>query len=391
MHNKEVVTPPFFIAKILKVPVFRLSLGQDIISRICIFCYNFFSKICSRFTKSFSNFDPKIAQRSLERFSSLGADVRFVTPRDGKGKIQMMTFKAMDLEKNIAGLGGSWKRVNLQGKEVLAILPPENQSKAWLEFKEKLKHFRWKEEEGMLITCNCADVIPENSPKKCFLFAHTTSSAFISDWERAGLYIGAKQDLCFFDNGNTWKNTGRAPSEESFYLEIEAVYEIIKDLYPPQHLWIGGSCGGAPLAAYMKRRLHHQGVNCFIEKGFADMDDFVKPISPFFAPLVKGSLKSQDLPEDMVDRPPSCQFSAEKLWQPLSQYQGTEGGKVIIVHAENDDNISQGACDRYLNLAKKVSSKVKYISYNSTSKWRHGGNFFVYETPKRQFMQYLFE
>lgn len=385
--QRDVITPPSWVAKILKIPVFRLSLGNDLISQIFISIHNFFSRICQGRSRSFSNFDPAIAQRSLDRFIALGATAQFVVPRDGKGRIQMMTFRAQNLEHKIQELGGSWERRVLSDREVLAIIPPEQESEAWADLKEKITHFHWPEEEGMFITCDFADAIPNDAPAKCFLFAHSTSNAFTSDWKRAGFYIGAKQDFCFFDNGNTWKNRGRRPSEESFYLEIEAVYEQLKDTYPLEHLWIGGSCGGAPVAAYLKRHLHEQGVNFFVEQSFSDLNDFVKPISPFFASRVKGSVSDGHFALEMENPPPSCHFDVQRLWENLNEPKG----KMILVQVKDDEHISQAAYERYLKLAQSVNEHVRHIFFASTAKYRHGDDFFRYQMPRRNFMKAVFE
>ncbi|HSX03368.1 MAG TPA: hypothetical protein VLG76_01420 [Rhabdochlamydiaceae bacterium] len=393
MHRpppQGVIVPYGWLAKILKIPVFRLALGNDLVSRIVIAVYNFFSRLCQGQSRSFRSFDPAIAQRSVDRFLALGANTHFVVPRDGRGKIQMMTFQAQDLEQRIQALGGSWERRNIQGRQVFAIVPPEHRGREWLDFKEKLSHFHWQEEEGMIVTCDCAGAIPLDAAKQCFLYAHSTSSSFASDWIRAGFYLGAKQDLCFFDNGNTWKNSGRAPSEESFYLEIEAVYNKIKDEYPVDRLWVGGSCGGTPVAAYLKRLLHHQGVNFFAEQSFPDLDDFVKPISPFFAPRIKGSLSDQTLPEKMEHRPPACQFGAAKLWENLSRYEGPRKGKFIVVQVRDDEHISQQAYERYLVLANRINANVKHLLYSSTAGWRHADDFFRYQAPRREFIEAIF-
>ncbi len=385
----RIITPPRWVAKILKIPVFRLALGKDLVSRIVIWIYNFFAKICPGQNRGFRNFDPNIAQRSVDRFLALGAQTQWAFPRDG-GQIQMMTFRAQDLEQKIQALGGSWEQILLNGRVVYAISPPQNRSREWANLQEQLSHFHWREEEGKLITCDSADMIPEHAPTQCFLFAHSTSSSFASDWQRAGYYIGAKQDLCFFDNGNTWRNTERPISEESFYLEIEAVYNNISSRYAPEDFWVGGSCGGAPVAAYLKRRLHNQGVNFFVEQSFPDLDDFVKPISSWFAPLIKGSLGSRDLSEQMEDRPPACQFGAAKLWEGLPRYEGAQGGKVILVQVREDEHISEAAYARYLRLAERVSSHVSHILYTSTAHWRHADDFFRYEAPRRNFLQAVF-
>ncbi len=388
--QQQVIVPYGWVGKILKIPVFRLSLGSDLVSRVIIAVYNFFSRICQGPSRSFRSFDPNIAQRSVDRFVDLGAQTHFVIPRDGKGRVQMMTFKAHDLEQKIQALGGVWQRMRVQGRDVFAIVPPENRGEAWRIFKEKLDHFHWREEEGVIITCDCADAIPLDAENQCFLYAHSTSSSFASDWKRAGFYIGAKQDLCFFDNGNTWKNSGRPPSEESFYLEIEAVHKKIKDQYPIGRLWVGGSCGGAPVAAYLKRRLHDQGVNFFVEQSFPDLDDFTRPISPFFAPRIKGALSDPSLPENMEDRPPACQFGAAKLWENLQRFEGPGKGKFILVQVREDEHIKPDAYERYLELAQRVNVNVKHIIYSSNADWRHSDDFYRYQAPRRAFIEALF-
>jgi hypothetical protein len=392
--SSGIITPYGCVAKILKIPVFRLSLGSDLVSRVIIAVYNFFSRLCQCNSRAFRSFDPAIAQKSVDRFVALGAKIDFVVPRDGKGEVQMMTFRAQDLEQNIQALGGSWERRSIQGREVFAIVPPSGGSAErfgeWLRFKEKLTHFHWREEEGMLTTCDSADAVPDGAAKRCFLYAHSTSGSFASDWKRAGFYLGAKQDFCFFDNGNTWKNSGRPPSEEGFYLEIEAVHKKIMNQYPIDSLWVGGSCGGAPVAAYLKRLLHDQGVNFFVEQSFPDLDDFVKPISPFFAPRVKGSLGDQTISEHMEDRPPACQFGAAKLWEDLPLYEVPGKGKFILVQVEKDEHIDEAAYERYLDLARRVNANVKHILYSSTAKWRHADDFFRYQAPRREFLEAVF-
>jgi hypothetical protein len=387
--SQGVIVPYGWMAKILQIPVFRLALGDDPVSRTVISVHNFFSRMWQG-QMVFRSFDPALAQRSVERFVSLGAKISFVVPRDGRGAVQMMTFQAGHLEQKIQALGGSWERRHLQGREVFAIVPPQNAGDEWLEFKEKLNHFHWREEEGLIVTCDCADAIPAESATQCFLYAHSTSCSFASDWKRAGFYLGAKQDLCFFDNGNTWKNSGRPPSEESFYLEIEAVYNKIKSAYPIDRLWVGGSCGGAPVAAYLKRLLHDQGVNFFVEQSFSDLDDFVKPISPFFASRVKGSLSDPSLLEGNESRPPACQFGAAKLWENLQRYDVPGKGKFIFVQVRGDEDIDESSYARYLALARRVNANVTHLLYSSTARWRHADDFYRYDAPRREFMQAVF-
>ena len=388
-----VIVPFNWVARVLRVPVFRLALGDDLVFRIIMAISAIFSGIVSLICQrqfNFRSFDPIRAQKSLDRFIELGAKARFVTPQDGEGKIQMMTFQAQDLETRIQALGGSWKRRQVQGKEVFAIEPPQDQGEQWLSFKEKLSHFHWKEEEGVIITCDHAELVPDNADKRCFLYAHSTSNCFASAWKRAGFYIGAKQDLAYFDNGNTWKNKGRSPSEEAFYLEIEAVYSTIKDKYPVENLWVGGSCGGAPVAAHLKRLLHEKGINFFAEQSFADLDDFVKPISAFFAPRVKGSVNDLAWPAK-TPRPLVSQFGTAQLWRDLPLYTGPKKGQFVLVEVDNDEDINPLAYQRYHDLARSVNTHVTHIVYTSKAAYHHADDFYNYPDSRREFLEAVFK
>lgn len=373
---------------ILRPIVFRFTLGKDSFFGTCVYAINFFKNICGQYP---CGIDPVIADRSRNRFVSLGAQCRFVMPRDGNGCIQMMTFKSSDLENKINHLGGKWERIFVNDQETLAIIPPPNPREAWRSFKEELSHFRWKEEDGIIITCDFADAIPTEHQKQCFLYAHTPNYSFTSEWEKAGFYLGAKQDICFFDNGNIWENEWRPVSEESFYLEIDAVYENIKDDYKVQDLWVGGGCGGGPVAAYLKQRLHGEGVNFFVESSFPDIADFnvdafTKPLefTKFFAPYIKGCLS---IPLEMDDSPPACQFSVERLWQDLPK---NDEGKIILIQVQDDEHISNEASERYLHLAQKVNAKVEHILFTSELQWRHSDSFYHYSLERRKFFQYVF-
>jgi len=377
--TQNVKIPPIFIQKILRVPVYRLALN-DLVSRIIRAVYVFFSRVFGNKVGSFKPFDPKIAQKSLDRFVALGANVEFVTPRDGKGKVQMMTFSAQDLEAKIVSKGGIWEKRTIEGKEVFAIVPPEKETGEWRDLREKLSHFHWREVEGMLITCEEAEKV---NGSNCFLYAGSTSSAFAAHWKRAGFYLGAKQDLCFFDNGNIWKNEGRPVSEGGFYLEAEAVYEKLRAKYSLDQLWVGGSCGGAPVAAYLKWRHHGEGINFFTEDSFPNFNDFKTPVSCLM-PWVKGSLGGTT---EMESPPPEWQFSVDQMWRDLSS---SEKGKMVVIQLNEDEHISEEAYGRYWELATKINQAVARIRYNPTNAWKHASNFFAEPKARTHFWEAIF-
>ena len=395
--TSEVIEVNGALRAMLRIPIFRLALMEHWVSCRIMNIGRAFSQrtLCP------IPFDSQRAELSLQRFLSLGAQQHFVIPRDGQGKIHMMTFCARDLENKIKELGGAWERLDIakHGENpqiVLAITPPHDHlsNQLWIELEEKILSFGWKKRENLIITCEDADLISEKDYfRYCFLYTHSTSSSFTSDWKRAGFYLGAKQDLCFFNNGNIWKSSGRpSPSEETFYLDIEAVYNRIKDNYSPQNIWVGGSCGGAPVAGYLKMLLHEEGVNFFAEQTFPHLRDFVShPLVPqFFSSRVPSCLNSRELPLDMPNRPPACQFSVENLWKNLERYEG-EGGKFILVEVNHDEHIPSEAYARYLKTARRINDKVFLIQFDSQADWHHADDFFHYPCPRRKFFQAVFQ
>ena len=369
------------VTNIVKVPIYRLALGSDPFSRLVIRVHNFFSWAFSCGNTVFRDFDPSKAEASLERFVQFGADVEFVQP-EGGGLVQMMTFRWRELEARIRLLEGRWERTVLEDREVFAIVPPMNNSEEWDAFAEKLSHFHWETlPDGRMITCDCAKVIPEYAEDRCVLFAHSTSSAFTSDWKRAGYLLGARLDICFFDNGNTWKNRARTPSVQGFYYEVDAVFERIKDRYLMKNLWVGGACGGAPVAAHLKYLYHQEGINFFAEKSFPKIDDFVEQISPRLVPYVKGALI------DSSTNFPDTQFSIEEMWQTLHL---SDKGQVVVIDIEGDEHISPDAQNRYFELAQSVNTQAHRITFVSKEKWRHADDFYRYQEARERFLQIVF-
>lgn len=387
ISSPHVITPNPLLGKVLKVPIFRLAMGHDLVTRVIICAFKVFISICSFSLSFFKGFDAQRAEKSLERFIALGATNHFITPKDGLGKIQMMQLKAEDLEDRIHALGGKWEKTTCDTQHVFAIIPPKRPSASWHEFKEMLSHFHWKEENGMIITSKTCLADTDQALPKCFLYTHTTSSCFTSDWKRAGFYLGAKQDICFFDNGNIWKNTNRPVTEESFYLEIEAVYDQIKDQYRAQDLWLCASCGGGPVAAHLKRKLHNKGVNFVLEQGFINLEDFSQPFQSFITPRLKGILNAKNPSDhDLVHH-----FSIESLWSSLPKYSGLNEGKVINVYVKHDEFIKEDDSLKFFNLAKRVNQSVYQIVFESNKKCRHMDDFFFYQKPAQRFWELVFE
>ncbi len=245
-----------------------------------------------------------------------------------------------------------------------------------------------------IVTNNEAHLIPQKEwHSRCILYCRSTSGPFITDRLRAGFYLGMKMDFCFFDNSGIWKSRGRIPSEGAFYLDIEAVFAKLqsKKPYKPEQLWVGGFCGGEPVAAYLKSKLHAEGINFFAEQSFSNFRrDFIsaQPLARFMATPLLRSLQSRDFPSTLLDRPQECGFNVEELWRDLNL---SKRGKIVLIHASNDERLSQAVKDRYAQLAEKVNQTVVRIYFTSPAGVdAHSDDFFKYTQARTLFVKAVF-
>lgn len=391
-----------FPERLLRLCYFRLAVSEE------DYLEQFIDLICDTLNVASwhtETFIPITAEKTLEIFKSMGATEYYVSPLDKKGIIHTLIFQAKKLEERIQAHGGSWERIDSDKKTYFAILSPEKTTPEWVRFENSyLSILGWKKQiltlpngkkKEVLITCENADLIDEEKAYKyCFLNCHANSHSFVKECERAGFYLGMKQDLCFFDNRGVGYSRG-IPSEVAFYLDIEAVYNQLMKIspYPTENLWVGGFCAGAPVAAYLKTKLHDQGINFFAEQSFPDLKrDFIETrnfIIRWIGRRSLGGLRSPDIPLNLMGRPPEYKFSIEKMWEKLP-YQSK--GKVVIIHTLNDQFLPAKVRQRFVEVAQQANRNVIPIFYFSTNqKDVHSDSFYNYPDINRMFIKAIFQ
>lgn len=369
--------------RLMRLAVFQIGSCKGLFERVMLCIYNFFTKIkCTA-----KMVDHERAERSLRSYQSFGTQLSFVTPRDGKAKIQMLHLRALDFEKKINALGGRWERIVIPGqqssKSIFAIIPPPLLSDDWKTFEESLSMFKWRrrvEEVGgqskeVIVTCENADMIEqEDCFKNLFLHCKSAGVSFIMMGRRAGFYLGCKQDLCFFDTRGTWKSTGIA-SEAGYYNDALAVFEKVKGFYENNNIWVTSTCGGAAMGGYLKSIYHQTEVNFLFENSFSNMKrDFVSHESYLVRKLADrywGSLASKDI--DKKNKPRETGFNIQKAWENLEQ---TDLGKIVLVTVKNDQFFPPDVTQRNIQLAKRISKNVSHFTFTSLQKNAHSDYYF---------------
>lgn len=361
---------------------------------------------CAYGTCSPPIFDPERADKSLAIFKNLGAQEQFVIPEDHQANIHMITLKAADIENSIQLRGGRWERLRVrlgdEVKEVFAIIPPEDsRAEKWESFeKDLLNKIGWKRKEvlteeggvlSILITSENADLISDTQMyKKVFLFCHSSSTSFTHDRNRAGYYLGMKQNVVFFDNRGIYKSTGNA-SEEGFYLDAIRVFnEFTKEgSYKPTDIWVGGKCSGAVVAAAVKTHFHSLGIHFFAENSFTNTRrDFVSNLdllSQYGYDYLHSAMRSRS-PLHVVEE---NEFNIESLWQHLPD--NRRSGKVVLIHAINDQRLAPDTLSEFRTIAERVSNSVDCILFKAKSEDPHADDVLAYPEVRRGFTASVFK
>lgn len=361
----------------------------------------------SKSTCSPAVFDGQRAERSLSLFKAIGTTTAQVIPNDGKASIQMMNLKAKDFEHILKGYGAKWEKKELrtvEGKPYTAfVIIPNPANTAWKSFAEDiLTKFNWKEEELTqtngeklrgIVTSENADLITEPDSPKVFFFCHSPSSSFIYERTRAAYYLGMKQDVCMYDNRGIWKSTG-SPTEAGFYLDAEKVLEELLHThsYSLADIWVGGKCSGAHVAAHLKAKYHEQGLNFFAEGSFINVRrDFVSSLDPISRYVYDRCVRSikMDPQSPAVSGIKEVDFDIERLWEGLSLK--AQLGKVVLIHAVNDQRLAKEAHLAFEALAAKVNAHTQSILFTSQDlEDPHADMCLNYADVKREFAKSIF-
>lgn len=384
--------------------LFRTTVFQSAVynygklERFIIWLFN----VLSQLTCWPKTFDAERGERGLKAFKSFGADVKFVVPKDGQAKIQMMYLSSEVFERKIQSLGGNWQKLtqplSLGGKTQFVIVPPLFPSAQWDEFDNDMAKLRWKKQKldigfgnikEVIVTCEDASSIKTSEEhQNLFLNCNSASVSFIMLANRIGFYLGCKQNICFYDPRGTWKSSG-VPSEGGYYNDIVAVHTAVKDLQPANKTWVMAACGGVPAAAYLKSKLHGDGTNFIFESGFFNLkEDFIDPefcLTRKMAAAWWKGLESRDIAPE--HKPEETGFNVHQLWKDLKQ---TDIGKVMIVRVNNDQRIFPPSDVKMMELAKRVNSNVKRIAFDSKDKDPHSDRYHMHSKLASQGLSYIF-
>lgn len=378
--------------RLLRTTVFQVGSLNGRFEKFLVMIY----KLFSQFSCSLNPLDEARANRTVDVLTRLGARLSFVTPRDTKASVQMMHFKAADLHEKLKQVGARWEKIQDNNASLIVIIPPENATDQWMALEKDLSKFRWNKRSvtidavprEVIVTCeNAEHVVPHTQSPYLFLHANSASVSFMMLTRRIGFYLGCGQDACLFDPRGTWKSTGIA-SEAGYYNDITAVFDKVRQDYDLSRIWVSSACGGSGPSAHLKAKFHGS-VNFIYENGFADLyKDYVVPqgwLVKNFASKFWSGLASKDIPDE--HKPVETGFNANEMWKDLRP---TSTGKIMIANPDNDQRISAEVSKRNVELAQKVNTQVKHITFHSTSNDPHFDRYYYHSESRAEALKFIF-
>ncbi len=287
-----------------------------------------------------SYFDETRAQSMINTLREFGGEVRWIIPKDGEARLQMVHLTVSSLRKKIESLGGSWEK---QGGDI-AIRPPKKLTPEWNQFYcDHLKRvfpIKKIDEEGeSLVTAVGAEKIPfnENIKPECILFSSFAGPMVMKKHELA-FFLGQGMDICIYDGRGLFNSQGYA-TEEGRYNDIDAVAdELLNHYRGPEAITIYGSCGESFPATYLFKKYHAEGINLIfvnaplsLERALERTNKVAFWIFKFFKNIIRAPLRSN------CRHVPGDGFDTYKKLTELSNYREGKYGYALLINTEGDE------------------------------------------------------
>ncbi len=214
---------------------------------------------------------------------------------DGLAQIDYVLLTYDNVHKRILQKGGKWVEIVVERRAdskfkvadasitsplYLTCIYSEHKTPEWRDFIEKsLSKFGWERatvefpdgKKEVLVT-RLSEEKPPDRKRGCFLRCHSPGRSYGMDQKYIGKHLSIKKDLCLFNYRGTHISTG-TPSEGGYYLDADTMYQelVHTHSYKPEEIWATGFCLGGAVAAHLKQKYHHLGINYVGENTFTSL------------------------------------------------------------------------------------------------------------------------
>jgi hypothetical protein len=222
-------------------------------------------------------YNPARCRDSDRILSELGGEKFSVIPRDKEARINGIYFDPTVIKKKIAALGGSWEKIEHDGKSHFAIRPPKVKNQEWKKNADKvLLQMYWKPaswDKDLIITAeDVGNALPLGENNKCVLIIDVTVPAPMQRRE-IGKFIGLGCHVAIsnargivIDPKEIEPQTG-VITEAACYEDLGCVMEFLhteKGIAKSQVI-LRGNCLNAAIAVQLVAKYAKNGINAFLD------------------------------------------------------------------------------------------------------------------------------
>jgi hypothetical protein len=355
-----------FCAKPLRVCVFQLGEYKK---------FSILRKIIQRYEKK-PHFTLKEIDYYLKILEEIGGEKNKKRTEDGLAIIEYMILRAENIKRKIKEKGGIWKEVkaelisddeyslNPKGDPIHVIYRPfDDTSEEWkVFFSHILKEMGWKkitlidenkQKKSAYITSY--NYFSSQQEKICFLRCHSPGRSFPMETIYIGSHLGIGCDICLFDYRGTYNSTGR-PTEGGYYLDADSVFnELIQSYnYDPKNIWVTGFSLGSSVAAFIKKKYHHLGVNYIAENAFSSLEKLISSQNWFIAILGKAGLGSiESKKKEITSIVEQDHFNTLGKCQYIEKLDVDVKSTVIVIHTDQDSIVPKDSSILLYKSAKR--------------------------------------
>ncbi len=359
-----------FAARLLRSTIFPSNFHSSMIGRL----------ILQTFAGVDINFQKNAETKDL--FKRLGATIEKIKTADDQ-MIEVMRFTGEAFRETVKSRGGTFstKQVTLQegnpfyyytGKGSTHTLTTISTTDQLL--KDDLIAMGWREITVDGLRCvqfslQCGtNPLPPSETKEVIVRFHPNVHYYVTEPEYLINHLAIGKDVVFFDSRGLSETTF-PPTEEGFYLDGDAVYKQVRDVwgYSPDKIWLGARCSGTTQVINIRKTYQDDPFHMVLEDPFERWSALIErqawPLNQLGLSAME-SLRSQD--GATLSRASEAGFSSD-LFDNMAKLRSISkpltGSRAVIISTDTDRIIGTEAAPEVAKAVARLM-ETRHLKFN---------------------------